>query len=52
MVIVATGLRIAATFLTDGETLLILSAVSWAAAFLGYAALFGRMLVRPRMTIR
>ncbi len=45
-VIGAGALRIVAAF-TNDETLLVLSAAAWVAAFLGYAALFGSMLASP-----
>ena len=47
-VLTAAGLRIAAALLADNETLLMLSAATWIAAFLGYAGLFGGMLALPR----
>ena len=47
-VLTAAGLRIAAALLPDNETLLMLSAATWIAAFLGYAGLFGGMLALPR----
>jgi uncharacterized protein involved in response to NO len=51
-VMAAAALRIAAAFVAANETLLLVSAGAWAGAFLGYAALFGGMLVRPRKTVR
>ena len=47
-IILSAALRVAAVFVADSEALLFLSAVAWGAAFLGYAALFGRSLSRPR----
>jgi uncharacterized protein involved in response to NO len=49
-ILMAAGFRIAAACLPWNDTLLALSAVAWAFAFLGYAALFGGMLVRPRFS--
>jgi uncharacterized protein involved in response to NO len=51
-VIAAAALRIVAAFLADNEMLLLVSATAWAIAFLGYAILFGKMLVRPRAMAR
>jgi uncharacterized protein involved in response to NO len=49
-ILAAAGLRIAAACLAWSDTLLVLSAAAWAVAFLGYALLFGGMLVRPRFS--
>ena len=48
-VLLAAILRIAAAFLPGNDLLLYLSAAGWAGAFLGYAALFGGMVSRPRL---
>jgi uncharacterized protein involved in response to NO len=48
----AVALRVAAAFLPEQGALLDLSAAAWAAAFLGYAALYGPMLWRPRAAQR
>ena len=42
-------LRICAAFHPDATVLLHGSAGAWAVAFLGYAVLYGRMVVRPRL---
>jgi uncharacterized protein involved in response to NO len=44
--------RIGAAFMPDMTVLLDMSAGLWAAAFLGYAAIFGGMLVKPRLRAR
>lgn len=41
--------RVVAAFVPDMPMLLDMSAGLWAAAFLGYAAIFGGMLVRPKL---
>jgi uncharacterized protein involved in response to NO len=46
-IILSAALRVAAALVADSETLLLLSAVAWGAAFLGYAALFGKSLILP-----
>jgi uncharacterized protein involved in response to NO len=48
----AVALRVAAAFLPAHDVLLDLSAAAWAAAFLGYAAIYGPMLWRPRAARR
>ena len=45
-------LRIASAFVPAETMLLHASATLWAAAFLGYVALFGGMLVRPKLRAR
>lgn len=51
--IVVSGLsRIAAAFLPSVPALLIGSAAAWTVAFLGYALLYGGMLVRPKHRAR
>ncbi|WP_434725724.1 NnrS family protein [Mesorhizobium sp. RIZ17] len=47
-ILLAAALRIAAAFAPAQEILIYLSGVAWAVAFLGYVAVFGGMLIRPR----
>jgi uncharacterized protein involved in response to NO len=47
-IVLSATLRVTAVFVADSERLLLLSAIAWGAAFLGYAALFGKSLSRPR----
>lgn len=49
-ILAAAVLRIAAACMAANDTLLVVSAAAWAVAFLGYAALYGGMLVRPRFS--
>lgn len=49
-ILAAAGLRIAAACVRWSDMLLVLSALAWAAAFLGYALLYGGMLVKPRFS--
>jgi uncharacterized protein involved in response to NO len=49
LVALAALARIAAAFVPDMTMLLDMSAGLWAAAFLGYAAIFGGMLVKPKL---
>lgn len=49
-IVAAAAMRIASALLDGNETLLLLSALAWMAAFFGYVGLFGAMLVRPRAT--
>ncbi len=51
-IIVAAILRVAAGMAPAMAILLDLSAAFWAAAFIGYAVLFGGMLTRPRLNAR
>ncbi|TPJ81388.1 NnrS family protein [Mesorhizobium sp. B2-6-2] len=51
-IIVAAILRVAAGMAPAMAILLHLSAAFWAAAFIGYAVLFGGMLMRPRLNAR
>ena len=51
-VVVSALLRIAYAFMPGATALLHASAASWTLAFLGYAALYGGMLVRPRIRSR
>ncbi|TJW44845.1 MAG: NnrS family protein, partial [Mesorhizobium sp.] len=51
-IVVAAVLRICAAFVPAQATLLHLSATLWIVAFLGYATLFGGMLVQPRLRAR
>ncbi|RUU68338.1 NnrS family protein, partial [Mesorhizobium sp. M2C.T.Ca.TU.009.01.2.1] len=51
-IIVAAILRVAAGLAPAMAILLDLSAAFWAAAFIGYAVLFGGMLTRPRLNAR
>ncbi|MHA6688241.1 NnrS family protein [Mesorhizobium sp. A556] len=48
-ILFAATLRICAAFHPEQMALLYASAASWTIAFLGYAVLFGPMLVRPRL---
>ncbi|KQZ82996.1 short-chain dehydrogenase [Mesorhizobium sp. Root157] len=49
LVAFAALVRIAAAFMPDMTVLIDMSAGLWAAAFLGYAAIFGTMLVKPKL---
>ncbi|TPJ54810.1 NnrS family protein [Mesorhizobium sp. B2-6-4] len=51
-IVLAAVMRIGAAFLPAQAMLLHISAMLWVAAFLGYAALFGGMLVRPKLRLR
>jgi uncharacterized protein involved in response to NO len=51
-VLAAAVLRIAAAFFPAQDLFVRLSGAAWAVAFLGYAALFGGMLMRPRVRPR
>ncbi|MDH6233808.1 uncharacterized protein involved in response to NO [Mesorhizobium soli] len=51
-VVVSAVLRVAYAFIPDVTALLHVSAAAWTLAFLGYAALYGGMLVRPRLRSR
>lgn len=51
-VVVSALLRIAAACMPDMTMLLHASATAWTLAFLGYAVLFGGMLVRPKLKAR
>jgi uncharacterized protein involved in response to NO len=48
-ILVAAILRICAAFRPDQQILLHGSAAAWTIAFLGFAVLFGRMVMRPRL---
>lgn len=50
-ILAAAVLRICAAFHPEQTALLHLSAAAWAIAFLGYALLFGGMLLRPRLRV-
>jgi uncharacterized protein involved in response to NO len=52
LVFLAASLRVAAACLPAYPSLLEASAACWAGAFLGYAATYGAMLVRPRVKPR
>lgn len=51
-IVVSGLLRIAAAFLPGAPALLHGSAAAWTVAFLGYALLYGGMLVRPKLRAR
>ena len=51
-ILVAAMLRILAAFVPSPGTLLHVAAALWTIAFIGYAVLFGPMLVRPRLQAR
>ncbi len=51
-IVLAAIFRIGAAFVPAEEVLLHMSATSWVVAFLGYAALFGGMLVQPKLRAR
>ncbi|RVD51450.1 short-chain dehydrogenase, partial [Mesorhizobium sp. M2D.F.Ca.ET.140.01.1.1] len=51
-IVLAAVMRIGAAFLPAQAMLLHISAMLWVAAFLGYAALFGGMLVQPKLRAR
>lgn len=51
-VVVSAALRVAYAFMPGATVLLHASAGAWTLAFLGYAALYGGMLVRPRLRPR
>lgn len=51
-IVLAAVLRISAAFVPTEAMLLHISAALWVVAFLGYAALFGGMLVQPRLRAR
>ncbi len=51
-IVMAAVLRVAAAMAPATAILLHMSAAFWAAAFIGYAVLFGRMLMRPRLHAR
>jgi uncharacterized protein involved in response to NO len=51
-IVLAALLRIGAAFVPTDAILLHISATLWVVAFLGYAALFGRMLVQPKLRAR
>ncbi|KRB30889.1 NnrS family protein [Mesorhizobium sp. Root172] len=51
-IVLAAILRIGAAFVPAEEVLLHMSATLWVVAFLGYAALFGGMLVQPKLRAR
>ncbi|MGB3415484.1 MAG: NnrS family protein, partial [Mesorhizobium sp.] len=48
-VVVAAAVRIAAALGLPGDWPIHLAACAWAAAFLGFAALYGPMILRPRI---
>jgi len=48
-IVLAALLRIGAAFVPIDAILLHISAMLWVVAFLGYAALFGGMLVQPKL---
>lgn len=52
LVVLAALVRVAAAFMPETTALIDMSAGLWAAAFLGYAAVFGPMLVMPRRRAR
>ncbi|MEO5323032.1 NnrS family protein [Mesorhizobium sp. CC13] len=51
-IVVSAVLRVAYAFMPGATALLHASAAAWTLAFLGYAALYGGMLVRPRLRPR
>ncbi|MBZ9846868.1 NnrS family protein [Mesorhizobium sp. CA14] len=51
-IVIAAILRVAAAMASDATLLLHMSAGLWIAAFVGYAAHFGGMLMRPRLQTR
>ncbi|TIQ38524.1 MAG: NnrS family protein [Mesorhizobium sp.] len=51
-IVIAAVLRIAAAMAPAAAILLHISAAFWVAAFVGYAVLFGGMLMRPRLNAR
>lgn len=51
-IVLAAVLRIGAAFVPTDAILLHISAMFWVVAFLGYAALFGGMLVQPKLRAR
>lgn len=51
-IVLAAIFRIGGAFVPAEEVLLHMSATSWVVAFLGYAALFGGMLVQPKLRVR
>ncbi|WFP78297.1 NnrS family protein [Mesorhizobium sp. WSM4906] len=51
-IVIAAVLRIAAAMAPAATILLHISAAFWVAAFVGYAVLFGGMLMRPRLNAR
>jgi uncharacterized protein involved in response to NO len=51
-IVVAAILRVAAAMAPAATLLLHMSAAFWAAAFIGYAVVFGGMLMRPRLNAR
>jgi len=52
LIVLAALLRVGAAFAPAYPSLLEASAICWAVAFLGFAALFGGMLVTPRLGAR
>lgn len=51
-IVLAGPVRLIAAFLPDAQALLHLSAMLWSGAFLGFAACYGGMLMRPRVAPR
>jgi uncharacterized protein involved in response to NO len=48
-ILIAAAARISAALGLPGDWLLHLAACAWVAAFLGFAVLYGKMLLRPRL---